>query len=150
MAVPKRKTTPSRRGMRRSHDALRAEAFQECPNCGELHRPHNLCIAIARRLKRPEPSLQCFLDIERCARGDDDVEVTPAIEQRRVGHRTVGIDVGARKCICHGRQEICLPAVHPWRLRREALAVTQYPRDQLILAMPLIEDDLAGQCKHVV
>tara|TARA_Y100000815_G_scaffold250281_1_gene252911 strand:- start:2848 stop:3111 length:264 start_codon:yes stop_codon:yes gene_type:complete len=45
MAVPKRKTTPSRRGMRRSHDALKVEAFQECPNCGELKRPHNLCSA---------------------------------------------------------------------------------------------------------
>ncbi|CAD7337726.1 50S ribosomal protein L32 [Sphingomonadales bacterium 56] len=43
MAVPKRKTSPSRRGMRRSHDALRVEAYQECSNCGELKRPHNLC-----------------------------------------------------------------------------------------------------------
>jgi large subunit ribosomal protein L32 len=43
MAVPKRKTTPSKRGMRRSHDSLRVEAFQECPNCGELKRPHNMC-----------------------------------------------------------------------------------------------------------
>ncbi|WP_374283529.1 50S ribosomal protein L32 [Novosphingobium sp.] len=45
MAVPKRKTSPSRRGMRRSHDALKVEAFHECPNCGELKRPHNLCPA---------------------------------------------------------------------------------------------------------
>jgi large subunit ribosomal protein L32 len=29
--------------MRRSHDALPVEAFQECSNCGELKRPHNLC-----------------------------------------------------------------------------------------------------------
>ncbi|MEO0063350.1 MAG: hypothetical protein RLZZ08_1910 [Pseudomonadota bacterium] len=43
MAVPKRKTSPSRRGMRRSHDALKVEAFHECSNCGELKRPHNLC-----------------------------------------------------------------------------------------------------------
>jgi large subunit ribosomal protein L32 len=43
MAVPKKKTSPSRRGMRRAHDALSVEAFQECPNCGELKRPHNLC-----------------------------------------------------------------------------------------------------------
>ena len=35
MAVPKRKTSPSRRGMRRSHDALRVEAFHEGSNCGE-------------------------------------------------------------------------------------------------------------------
>jgi large subunit ribosomal protein L32 len=43
MAVPKRKTSPSRRGMRRSHDALRGEAHQECANCGELKRPHHVC-----------------------------------------------------------------------------------------------------------
>ena len=43
MAVPKRKTSPSRRNMRRSHDALTPEAFHECPNCGELKRPHVLC-----------------------------------------------------------------------------------------------------------
>ncbi|QNT78846.1 50S ribosomal protein L32 [Entomobacter blattae] len=43
MAVPKKKTSPSRRGMRRSHEALSAAAYQECPNCGELMRPHNVC-----------------------------------------------------------------------------------------------------------
>jgi large subunit ribosomal protein L32 len=31
--------------MRRSHHALTVEAFQECPNCGELKRPHHLCNA---------------------------------------------------------------------------------------------------------
>ena len=36
MAVPKRKTSPSRRGMRRSHDSLKVEAHHECSNCGEL------------------------------------------------------------------------------------------------------------------
>ena len=45
MAVPKRKTTPSKKGMRRSHHALKPDAFQECPNCGELKRPHNMCDA---------------------------------------------------------------------------------------------------------
>jgi len=45
MAVPKRKTSPSKRNMRRSHDALSVEAFQECPNCGELKRPHHMCSA---------------------------------------------------------------------------------------------------------
>jgi len=29
--------------MRRSHHALTATAFHECPNCGELKLPHNLC-----------------------------------------------------------------------------------------------------------
>jgi large subunit ribosomal protein L32 len=43
MAVPKKKVSPSRRGMRRSHHALTASAHLECPNCGELRRPHNVC-----------------------------------------------------------------------------------------------------------
>ena len=45
MAVPKRKTSPSRRGMRRSHDSLSVPTFGECANCGELKRPHHLCEA---------------------------------------------------------------------------------------------------------
>jgi len=43
MAVPKRKTSPSKRNMRRSHHALSPVKFQECPNCGELKLPHNMC-----------------------------------------------------------------------------------------------------------
>ena len=42
MAVPKRKTTPARRGKRRSHDALRADAYVEDRESGELRRPHHL------------------------------------------------------------------------------------------------------------
>jgi len=45
MAVPKRKTSPSKRNMRRSHHALAVESFQECSNCGELKRPHHMCSA---------------------------------------------------------------------------------------------------------
>ena len=52
MAVPKRKTSPSKRGMRRSHDSLTVEAFQECSNCGELKRPHHVCPACGH-LQRP-------------------------------------------------------------------------------------------------
>jgi len=43
MATPKHKVSKSRRDMRRSHDALKANSYQECPNCGELKRPHNVC-----------------------------------------------------------------------------------------------------------
>lgn len=43
MAVPKRKITRSRRDMRRSHHAIEADAHAECPNCGELVRPHHVC-----------------------------------------------------------------------------------------------------------
>ncbi|MGE0044619.1 MAG: 50S ribosomal protein L32 [Hyphomonadaceae bacterium] len=42
MAVPKRKTSPSRRGMRRAHDALKANAYIEDAESGELRRPHHI------------------------------------------------------------------------------------------------------------
>jgi len=45
MAVPKKKVSPSRRNMRRSHHALRAPSYAECSNCGELKRPHHVCQA---------------------------------------------------------------------------------------------------------
>jgi large subunit ribosomal protein L32 len=43
MAVPKKKTSKSRRNMRRAHHALRSTMSIECPNCGELKRPHHVC-----------------------------------------------------------------------------------------------------------
>lgn len=43
MAVPKKKTSKSRRNMRRSHHALGPQAHGECSNCGELKRPHHVC-----------------------------------------------------------------------------------------------------------
>jgi large subunit ribosomal protein L32 len=43
MAVPKHKVSKSKRDMRRSHDALKASTYQECPNCGEFCRPHHVC-----------------------------------------------------------------------------------------------------------
>ena len=43
MATPKKKTSKSKRDMRRAHDALPANAYMECPNCGELKKPHNVC-----------------------------------------------------------------------------------------------------------
>jgi large subunit ribosomal protein L32 len=42
MAVPKRKTSPSRRGMRRSADALKKPAYVEDKDSGELRRPHHV------------------------------------------------------------------------------------------------------------
>jgi large subunit ribosomal protein L32 len=42
MAVPKRKTSPSKRGMRRSADALKQPAYLEDKNSGELRRPHHI------------------------------------------------------------------------------------------------------------
>jgi large subunit ribosomal protein L32 len=43
MAVPKKKQSASRRNMRRAHDAIKASAHIECPECGELKRPHHVC-----------------------------------------------------------------------------------------------------------
>ena len=43
MAVPKAKTTKSRRNMRRSHDALVAPPRSNCPQCGEAKHPHRVC-----------------------------------------------------------------------------------------------------------
>ena len=42
MAVPRRKTSPSRRGMRRSADALQAPTYVEDKDLGELRRPHHV------------------------------------------------------------------------------------------------------------
>ena len=42
MAVPKRKTTPSKRGMRRSHDRLKSATYIEDKESGELRRPHHV------------------------------------------------------------------------------------------------------------
>ena len=42
MAVPKRKTTPSKRGMRRAHDRLKQATYIEDAETGELHRPHHI------------------------------------------------------------------------------------------------------------
>ncbi len=43
MAVPKKKTSKSKRDMRRAHDALKSSVYEECSNCGELKRPHHVC-----------------------------------------------------------------------------------------------------------
>jgi large subunit ribosomal protein L32 len=52
MAVPKKKTSKSRRNMRRSHDALSGSAYTECSNCGELKRPHHVCQACGQYHER--------------------------------------------------------------------------------------------------
>ena len=42
MAVQKSKVTPSRRGMRRAHDALKNPALSIEPTTGETHRRHHI------------------------------------------------------------------------------------------------------------
>ncbi len=42
MAVPKRKTSPSRKGMRRAHHKLSLVSVSENSTSGELCRPHHV------------------------------------------------------------------------------------------------------------
>lgn len=42
MAVQKKRNTPSRRGMRRSHDALTNPALSIDPTTGEVHLRHHV------------------------------------------------------------------------------------------------------------
>ncbi|MDX8409313.1 MAG: 50S ribosomal protein L32 [Mariprofundales bacterium] len=43
MAVPKRKTSKSKRNMRRSHDKITVSGMSRCGECGEMTRPHHAC-----------------------------------------------------------------------------------------------------------
>ncbi|MBL4787152.1 MAG: 50S ribosomal protein L32 [Cohaesibacteraceae bacterium] len=42
MAVPKKKVSRMKRGFRRSTDALKANAYTEDKDSGELRRPHHI------------------------------------------------------------------------------------------------------------
>ena len=52
MAVPKSKISTSKRNMRRSHDTLKSNAYEECSSCGELKRPQHVCAAFGQYNKR--------------------------------------------------------------------------------------------------
>ncbi|AVK99765.1 50S ribosomal protein L32 [Pediococcus inopinatus] len=43
MAVPKRKTSKSRKRNRRGHIKLQLPGLAPCPNCGELRVSHRVC-----------------------------------------------------------------------------------------------------------
>ena len=43
MPTPKKKTSRSVRGMRRSHDALTVKNSASCPNCSAMKMPHRVC-----------------------------------------------------------------------------------------------------------
>lgn len=43
MAVPKRRTSKSKRGHRRSHHHIIPVQVQYCPKCNEPVMPHRLC-----------------------------------------------------------------------------------------------------------
>jgi large subunit ribosomal protein L32 len=43
MAVPKKKTSRTRRDQRRAHHALAGPSLVVCPNCGSPRRSHRVC-----------------------------------------------------------------------------------------------------------
>jgi large subunit ribosomal protein L32 len=43
MAVPKKKTSKSKRNMRRAHDYVKAVNTHACSNCGSPVLAHNVC-----------------------------------------------------------------------------------------------------------
>ena len=64
MAVPQNKITRSKRNMRRAHDALVAGNPAECPNCGELKRPHHVCGACGHYAEREVVAQINEIDLE--------------------------------------------------------------------------------------
>jgi large subunit ribosomal protein L32 len=43
MAVPKKKTSKSRKNMRRAHDFLTTQSVSSCPQCKSPKLPHRAC-----------------------------------------------------------------------------------------------------------
>ena len=43
MAVPKRRTSQTRKNKRRTHFKLTLSGMSTCPECGELKAPHHAC-----------------------------------------------------------------------------------------------------------
>jgi large subunit ribosomal protein L32 len=43
MAVPKKKTSKSRRDKRRAQHGIEAPRVNVCPTCGQPKRPHRVC-----------------------------------------------------------------------------------------------------------
>ncbi len=43
MPLPKRRTSVSKKNMRRAHDHLTLPQLSKCPKCNELRLPHHAC-----------------------------------------------------------------------------------------------------------
>ncbi|RMD46800.1 MAG: 50S ribosomal protein L32 [Alphaproteobacteria bacterium] len=67
MAVQQNKVTRAKRGMRRSHDALTPANPNECPNCGELKRPHHVCPSCGHYRDREVIALAEEVDLDEDA-----------------------------------------------------------------------------------
>ena len=64
MAVQQNRVTRSKRNMRRAHDALASVMGHECPNCGELKRPHHVCGACGFYREREVVSQADEIDLD--------------------------------------------------------------------------------------
>ena len=64
MAVPKRKTSPSKRRMRRSHDSLKVSNLSVCSNCGELKLSHQICLSCGFYSKKEIIKLDSDIETE--------------------------------------------------------------------------------------
>ena len=64
MAVQQNRVTRSKRNMLRAHDSLVAFAGHECPNCGELKRPHHVCPACGYYREREVVSQAEEIDLD--------------------------------------------------------------------------------------
>ena len=67
MAVQQNKVSKSRRNMRRAHDSLSPAARNECPNCGELKRPHHVCGACGHYDSREVVAVADEIDLDEDA-----------------------------------------------------------------------------------
>ena len=67
MAVQQNKVSRSRRNNRRSHDTLSADTATECPNCGELKRPHHVCPSCGYSAEREVISINEEVDLDEDA-----------------------------------------------------------------------------------
>lgn len=67
MAVPQNRVTKSKRNMRRAHDALVAGNPTDCPNCGELKRPHHVCASCGHYDSREIVSMTRDVDLDEDA-----------------------------------------------------------------------------------
>lgn len=45
MPVPKKRTSKSKKNMRRSHHRVAGPGMSVCPNCGSIKHPHSVCEA---------------------------------------------------------------------------------------------------------
>ena len=64
MAVQQNKVSKSRRNNRRAHDSLVAANPNECPNCGELKRPHHVCASCGHYDDKEVVALTEEIDLE--------------------------------------------------------------------------------------